>query len=199
MPLSIPVPHSNVALVDPKTGLPTREWFDALKQIDQLAPLSDVVFPPAGVTSIDGVAGAFTLGYGLARTSQALRASLSSFYAALGADVALNNTANYFDGPSVAQGSTGTWFVSGTVTIADTTASVNTVMAKLWDGTTVLSSGVVTLFGAGATTIALSGIITSPAGNLRISARDASQTTGKIAFNNSGNSKDSAISAIRIA
>src|SRR2546426_953355 len=33
----------------------------------------------------------------------------------LGADVALNNTANYFDGPSVAQGTSGTWFASGTV------------------------------------------------------------------------------------
>jgi hypothetical protein len=34
----------------------------------------------------------------------------------LGADVLLNNTANYFTGPSVAQGTSGTWFASGNVT-----------------------------------------------------------------------------------
>src|SRR5438067_1919711 len=38
----------------------------------------------------------------------------------LAADVALNNTILYFDGPSVMQGSLGTWFASGTILVTDT-------------------------------------------------------------------------------
>lgn len=124
---------------------------------------------------------------------------LSSITNSLGADVALNNTANYFDGPSVAQGSTGTWFVSGSVTCVDTAGASN-FYAKLWDGTTVIASG----NGNGGAanvrvTIALSGYISSPAGNLRISVRGVDLTTGKIEFNRTGNSKDATISAFRIA
>jgi hypothetical protein len=40
-----PVPHSNVPIADPGTGLPTIAWFDVLKQIDTLQPLSAIVFP----------------------------------------------------------------------------------------------------------------------------------------------------------
>jgi hypothetical protein len=39
---TIPVPHANVPMVDPDTGLPTIAWFDVLKQIDTLDPLSKV-------------------------------------------------------------------------------------------------------------------------------------------------------------
>lgn len=137
-----------------------------------------------------------------AGTSVALGASggHTSLTNSLGADVLLNNAANYFDGPSVAQGTTGTWYVSGTVTVVDTSAAPS-LSAKLWDGTTVISS---TMFGtAGAAnsfyTLSISGIITSPAGNLRISVKDTTSTSGKILFNQSGNSKDSTITAIRIA
>jgi hypothetical protein len=116
----------------------------------------------------------------------------------LGADVLLNNTANYFDGPSVAQGTSGTWFVSGTISVFDS-AVADSILAKLWDGTTVIASGLKALVVAGEkATITLSGFITSPAGNLRISARDQANTTGKILFNQTGNSKDSTITAIRI-
>lgn len=116
----------------------------------------------------------------------------------LSGDVALNNVSNYFNGPSVAQGTIGTWFVSGQVTLTDT-AGAN-FFAKLWDGTTVIDSA-----GAGISTtgilacISLSGFINSPAGNLRIDARDASNTTGTMKFNITGNSKDSTITAFRIA
>ena len=116
----------------------------------------------------------------------------------LSADVALNNTANYFDGPRVAQGSTGTWFVSGTVTLVD--AGAANFAVKLWDGTTVIASAWnrvdAALFQC---TVALSGFITSPVGNLRISVQDQTLTTGQIKFNASGNSKDSTITAFRIA
>lgn len=115
----------------------------------------------------------------------------------LSGNVALNNTANYFDGPSVAQGTSGTWWASGTVTVTDTGSAQ--VYCKLWDGTTVIASTVV-LFGANVLqTIGLSGFIASPAGNIRMSCRDISNTTGNIIFNQTGNSKDSTISAFRIA
>lgn len=122
-----------------------------------------------------------------------------SFMASLGANVVLNNTANFFDGPSVAQGSVGTWWVSGTVTFLDTTTAA-TFYAKLWDGTTVISSSAFTTAGiniVGALT--LSGFIVAPAGNLRISCRDIGTVNGLILANTTGLSKDSTISAIRIA
>lgn len=122
----------------------------------------------------------------------------ASFTASLGADVNLTNTSNYFDGPSVAQGSVGTWFVSASVTVVDTGGAAG-FLAKLWDGSTVIASGVVTTAAANfAGILSLSGIITSPAGNLKISVRDSSATTGKIGFNQSGNGKDSTISAFRL-
>lgn len=126
--------------------------------------------------------------------------AIQKITASLGADVALNNTANYFDGPSVAQGTVGTWYVSGTIVVTDTGGSAAQLYGKLWDGTTVLSSGsVITPAGSGYGIIALSGYIASPAGNIRISAKDISSTSGAILFNQTGNSKDSTISAIRIA
>jgi hypothetical protein len=125
--------------------------------------------------------------------------SLSRITASLGADVTLNNVASYFDGPSIAQGATGTWFVSGTVTVQDT-AGAAAFRAKLWDGTNVVTSAFTNTSAINfSTTVSLSGYIVSPVGNLRISIRDTSSTSGKILFNASGESKDSTISAIRIA
>lgn len=124
---------------------------------------------------------------------------LIKFTNSLSGDVNLNNTGTYFDGPVVAQGTTGTWFVSGSVTLLDTAGTAD-MAVKLWDGTTVIASGFGHIDSANAREIvALSGYITNPAGNIRISAKDATSTSGKIQFNASGNSKDSTISAIRIA
>ena len=140
-----------------------------------------------------------TPNYGLVNGSGSLGVSLSKFTASLGADVALNNTANYFDGPSIAQGSTGTWMVMGGVTLVDTGGAAF-FDCKLWDGTTVIDSKEWNSIGANGTgTISLSGFLASPAGNLRISVKDKTLTTGKIVFNATGNSKDSTITAIRIA
>ena len=118
--------------------------------------------------------------------------------ASLGADVSMTSSATYFDGPSVAQGTSGTWFVAGSVTVLDTNAA--NYKFKLYDGTTVIDSGRLIGVAANAvTTVAFSGYIVSPAGNLRIAALSDGNTTGKIVFNSSGNSKDSTITAIRIA
>lgn len=124
---------------------------------------------------------------------------ITKFFNALGSDVALNNASNYFDGPSVAQGTSGIWFASGTVTVTDPTGASGLIDVKLWDGTTVIASTAVTTFAGAITyTISVSGVITNPAGNIRISAKSTVSTTGKIAFNTSGNSLDSSVTAFRI-
>jgi hypothetical protein len=117
----------------------------------------------------------------------------------LGADVNLSSITTYFDGPSVAQGTVGTWFASGTVTFTDTVAAAALVDCKLWDGTTVIASGENRITAATAgTSMSLSGFLATPAANIRISCKDLSATTGKIQFNATGNSKDSTITVYRI-
>lgn len=124
---------------------------------------------------------------------------LNAITVSLGADVNLTATGVYVDGPSIAQGSTGTWSVSGSVTLLDTSA-LATFSCKLWDGTTVIASGSATTQGASLPVVmSLSGFLATPAGNLRISCADGNGVpVGRIKFNTSGNSKDSTISAFRI-
>lgn len=126
------------------------------------------------------------------------RATLPFLTSSLGADVTMATNA-VFDGPSVAQGTSGTWLVSGNVTVLDTSAAAS-ITCKLWDGTTVIDSTLGITGGANLTlNVFLSGVITNPAGNLKISCSDSNGTpAGKIKFNTSGNSKDSTITAVRI-
>lgn len=182
----------------------------------------------AGVSSIAGNTGAFTLGTGLTNAvndiqcvngsssvkgcvqvdnttitaSSGVISTVNPLPApirnVLSGDVALSSTASFFDGPSIAQGATGTWFVSGSVTIQEPSAA-DQIICKLWDGTTVIAAG--EMFVAAPTAngvMSLSGYLATPAGNLKISCRPISQTTGKIVFNITGTSKDSLISAFRI-
>lgn len=115
----------------------------------------------------------------------------------LAADVSCNVAANFFDAASVSQGSVGTWFVSGHVLIFNTAVSLGA--AKLWDGTTVISSAGLYVVGGQQQIVHLSGFISAPAGNLRISVNQSSNTSGVLRANNSGSGKDSTITAIRIA
>jgi hypothetical protein len=124
--------------------------------------------------------------------------SLSTLTNTLSGDVALSNVSNYFDGPSVAQGTTGTWCAMGTVTVIDTSGAAN-YDAKLWDGTTIIASAFTNPTAASlAHNISLSGCLATPAGNIRISVKDTTFTTGDIKFNLSGNSKDSTITVFRV-
>lgn len=149
------------------------------------------------VSSIAGNTGAFTLGTGLTNSVNDIRVSISSLTNSIGANVPLNNTANYFDGPSVAQGTSGTWVASGSVLVQDTTGPA-AIYCKLWDGTTVIASGGYGLATSVVGSVSLSGVITSPAGNIRMSCRDVSTTGGIMLFNGTGNSKDGTVSAFRI-
>ncbi|MCP1937385.1 hypothetical protein J2R95_003180 [Bradyrhizobium japonicum] len=115
----------------------------------------------------------------------------------LAADIALNNTSVYFDGPAVAQGTSGTFLALGQVTIND--ASTAVIVVKLWDGATVIaSSEVVLLSSQTVAEISLSGICVNPAGNIRISVK-SNTTTGKMGFNLTGNSKDCTLFAYKLA
>lgn len=131
--------------------------------------------------------------------SGSLAVSLSKFTNSLGSNVSISsNPATYVDGPSVAQDTSGTWFATGSVTCVAAVA-VN-IYAKLWDGTTVIDSGNQNTNGANARcSISLSGYITTPASNIKISVNcpDAS-TSALIEFNRTGNSKDSTVSTFRI-
>lgn len=126
--------------------------------------------------------------------------ALTNITNVLAADVPLNNTANYFDGPSCAQGTTGTWLAMGTVVCNDSAASNTTFDAKLWDGTTVIASaqGVSIATANAPVSLSLVGVLASPAGNIRISVKDPTAATGQIKFNLSGNSRDSTLTVIRI-
>jgi len=115
---------------------------------------------------------------------------------ALVADITMSNTAIYYDGPTVAQGTSGLWYVSGSITLGVTAG--NPINVKLWDGTTVVASAEATGPAVtGVFQVHLSGIINSPAASLRISARSTG-IAAAMYFNVSGNSKDSNITAFRI-
>lgn len=118
----------------------------------------------------------------------------------LGADVAMNNTGNFFDGPSVAPPPGATLVrASGQITIKDTGAGGGLFFYKLWDGTTVIASGSITTANASQlATVSLSGQITNPTGNIRMSCKDQTAITGVICFNAAG-PNCSSIEVTRIA
>lgn len=120
------------------------------------------------------------------------------YISVLGANVNLTNTGTYFDGPSVAQGVVGTWRAVSKACV--TSGGIANVNAKLWDGTTVVDSGRETVAGASqAHMLPMSGDITNPAGNIKISVNDATRTDGTLQFNFSGNNKDTSLLVWRIA
>jgi hypothetical protein len=125
---------------------------------------------------------------------------LSTLTNSLSGDVALPISTAYAAGPQVAQGTSGIWFASGSVLVTDTAAGAP-FFAKLWDGTTVIASGAINTAAANTRgLIALSGVITNPAADIRISVANLAATaTGGIRFNNTSNSKDSTLTVIRIA
>ena len=114
----------------------------------------------------------------------------------LGANVALTVASTYYDGPSVAQGLVGTWFAIGTVTLEN--AAITRFNCKLYDGTTVMAScSTAQSTGGGYVSATLSGIITTPAGNIRIAVADL-LGGGTIVYDVTSFATDSSIRAIRI-
>jgi hypothetical protein len=154
-----------------------------------------------GAASAGGVTNV-TCGTGLAggtiTTSGTCSVSLTTAANSLLADTAISN-AVYTDGPSMAQGTAGTWHASGTVTVLDTSGAAQ-ISCKLWDGTTVIDSTRQTInIATSSYSISLSGNLATPAANIRISCTsNAGGATSTFKFNASGNSKDSTITGFRI-
>jgi hypothetical protein len=130
--------------------------------------------------------------------NNAVPRGMSAITNSLTSSVAINNTTFFFDGPSVAQGTVGTWFVMGQFCYRAGVAGPSMVY-RLWDGTTIISSGeFVEGPGTVATSItcfSLSGIISNPTGNIKISVLDNNTTSSQIT---GSGGKESSISAIRI-
>ena len=109
----------------------------------------------------------------------------------------LSSSSVFTDTVFVTQGTTGVWFASGTIT-AFNVGSTDYILAKLWDGTTVIGSAESRVPGTGQyMAISLSGVITNPVANIKISCTSNNGsvivTTGNIAA-----TKDSNLTAIRI-
>ena len=116
----------------------------------------------------------------------------------LSSSVTLTATANYYDGPSVAQGTTGIWYVSGTVTFSDS-GTGGRCFGKLWDGTTVISAGAIHLDSGGVPiSLTLSGAIVNPAGNLRISGKSNQVATSIMQPFNGDLLQGASLTAVRI-
>lgn len=116
----------------------------------------------------------------------------------LASNPTITNGGGFTDGPSIAQGTSGTWWASGRVTVQDS-AGTSTVKCKLWDGTTVIDSGPAFMASANNSyTVSLSGSLASPANNIKISCATTSAATTTFRNNDSGAGKDSTVSAHRI-
>lgn len=115
----------------------------------------------------------------------------------LAADVLLNNTTLFFDGPSVSQGNVGTWLALGHVTLQDT-GGISAFNVRLHDGVTIKASTLQSISTSFTAIVSLAAIFTNPSGNIRISVKDQSFASGKILSNVSGDSSDSSLTAIRI-
>lgn len=120
---------------------------------------------------------------------------LSSIANSLGSPVNLTNV-GYTDGPSVAQGTTGTWLATGEVALTGTGG--DDIVCQIWDGTTTIAAGSVAISSAGNISLHLSGILASPAGNLRISCENTTGNRGTMATTNGVTAKASTISVTRI-
>jgi hypothetical protein len=105
---------------------------------------------------------------------------LTSITASLGGSVPLSVASTFYTGPTVAQGTVGKWFVSGQVNVYDSNVGSNNFTVKLWDGTTILAQSTFNCASAIYGQCSLSGVISAPAGNLRISVEDTSTTFGSI-------------------
>lgn len=129
----------------------------------------------------------------------------SSVTAFLGADVALNNTANYFDGPNTGSiGANGQmWFLTATGTYTDTSAAATIVLA-IYNGTSYICSSVssvaATNFMASHTVSAV--VTLSAATTFTLRARDVSTTNGSLLTSGSASAvanKATSITAVRLS
>ncbi len=154
----------------------------------------------AGGTSA-GTVTSVTCGTGLSggtiTTSGTCAVNLSVLTNAIG-DIAVAN-GSYTDGPTVAQGTSGVWFASGQITWLDSNAGVSNFTCKLWDGTTVIASASADRTTAGGyNSLSLSGHISAPAANIKISCKALNATTTMKGADADSNINSSKVTVFRI-
>lgn len=123
--------------------------------------------------------------------------SLTSFAASAGSNIA-TNSATYTIGAQVAQGSTGTWFAIASVAFVDS-AGAQTLKCRITDGTVGYGSSAVTSGAAVVGQMSFSGIVPTPAANIRVECQNTAGATTTMLFNQSGNGFDTSIRVFRIS
>lgn len=122
----------------------------------------------------------------------------NSLASTFSSDVAISASV-FTDGPFVTNPTAGTWFASGQVTLNDAGTAAQYEL-KLWDGTTVFASCIANQAAANAPmVISLSGAISAPAGNIKISAKETVGSAGNFKNNLSGGGKDCVLTAVRLS
>lgn len=151
----------------------------------------------AGTGTVTSVTCGTGLSGGAFTTTGTCALNVPTFSNAIASDVPLSGTLAV--GPSAAQGTTGTFYATAKITFRDTSAA-NTVSCRLWDSTTVMDSGAMSSAAAAFVgTISLSGYITNPVGNIRVSCK-AVAASGAISMlaNFTGDAQDSSVRVLRI-
>jgi len=152
-------------------------------------------------TTVNGVTPGdiLPLNYGTGLTSAGgnLNADLSVLTNSLGSPVTMTTEGTYYDGPSVAQGTSGTWLAVGQVSVSGNAVG-NYVTCKLWDGTTLIASAGIQTAGSNIDSMPLSGMLVNPAANIKISCEDSSANGGTINSSTGAESKASTLTVIQI-
>lgn len=180
------------------TGTPTAPTASAGTSTTQLATTAFVTASPAFSGTPTAPTPATTDNSTKIATTAYVKANAPSASSnSLSADVLCSVANTFYVGPTVAQGTTGTFFAVGTVTLYN--SATDSAYVKLWDGTTLIASALFVILGTQTiNAITLSGLITNPTGNIRIEVKMASTTTGKISANLTGLGKDSGLTVLKI-
>jgi hypothetical protein len=189
------------------TGVPTTPTAAVSTNTTQVAStafvLAQVAASTAGVASLNSLTGALSIGAGAgisvtpSGSTVTVAANLTNLTNSLASPAAFS-TGAFTDGPTVAQGASGTWHASGSISWTDTTAN-GAAVCKLWDGTTIIDTGAGSQGGTNQVqTISLSGNISSPAGNIRISCESIVNTTASMSSTAASQAKTSTVSVFRI-
>jgi len=122
--------------------------------------------------------------------------------AALTATVTLLTQNVLIDGPSIDVGNQGTWFVAATAVIAFTGAALS-IVARIWDGFTIIADIADVQQQNWPMSISLSGIITNPIGPLKLSVAHAGNSGAQMVVSHyntyvPSTTRQTSITAVRI-
>ena len=128
-------------------------------------------------------------------TSTSTNTSALLSFVTASSTVNITGGSTFTNAVTVTQGTSGTWLATGQLTLGQASTNLS-VFFRLWDGTTVMASGSEELFAGDESVISIAGVISNPAGNIKLDFFGNANTTAT--FNNSGLSKDCTLTAVRI-